>query len=159
MGKLMPEVDAFGVDTAAGADKVEVTWALVGSILKPGGGGREDQKRDTPVAMPTGTDARGTPPPNTRDGGRGTGLAPKAEILGRGATAGGWTIGVTGGATLGCTTGVAGIRVAKEFPNESRNSVGLSFGSGGWGGTILMQVVGTFSRVCCMTEAKPWFVK
>ena len=66
MGKLMPEVDAFGVDTAAGADKVEVTRVLVGSILKPGGGGREDQKRDTPVAMPTGTDARGTPLPQTQ---------------------------------------------------------------------------------------------
>ena len=62
MGKLMPEVDTFGVDTAAGADEMDFTQALVGSILKPGGGGREDEKRDTPVAMPAGTDARGAPP-------------------------------------------------------------------------------------------------
>ena len=61
MGKLMPEVDAFGVDAAAGAEEVEVTRVLVGSILKPGGGGREDGKRDTPVTMPAGTDARGAP--------------------------------------------------------------------------------------------------
>ena len=72
---------------------------------------------------------------------------------------GGCTIGVTGGATVGCTMGVTGARVAEEFPNESRNSVKLSFGSGGWGGMILMQVLGTISRACCMTEAKPWFIK
>ena len=60
-GKVMPEVDAFGVDAAAGAEEVEVTWVLVGSILKPGGGGRQDGKRDTPVTMLGGTDARGTP--------------------------------------------------------------------------------------------------
>ena len=99
------------------------------------------------------------PPPKTGTEVVGTGLTPKAEILGRGVTAGGWTIGVTGGATVGCTMGVAGIWVAEEFPNESRNSVRLSFGSVGRGGTILMQVLGTFSRACCMTEAKPWFVK
>ena len=46
-----------------------------------------------------------------------TGLAPKVEILGRGVTAGGWTIGVTGGATVGCTMVVTGVRVAEEFPN------------------------------------------
>ena len=55
--------------------------------------------------------------------------------------------------------GVTSVRVAEEFPNESRNSIRLSFGSGRRDGTILMQVVGTFSRACCMTEAKPWFVK
>ena len=55
--------------------------------------------------------------------------------------------------------GVAGARAAEEFPNELRNSIRLSFGSGGWGGTILMQVLGTFSRACYMTEAKPWFIK
>ena len=109
MGKLTPEVDAFGVDAAVGAEEVEVTRVLVGSILKPGGGGREDGKRDTPVTMPAGTDTRGAPPPKTRTEVVGTGLAPKAEILGRGVTAGGWTIGVTGGATVGCTTGIAGI--------------------------------------------------
>ena len=57
----MPEVDAFGVDAAAGAEVVEVTQALVGSILKPGGGGREDGKSDTPVTMPAEKDTRGTP--------------------------------------------------------------------------------------------------
>ena len=60
--KLTAEVDAFGVDVAVGAEEVEVTQALVSSILKPGGGGREDRKRDTPVAMPAGTDIRGGPP-------------------------------------------------------------------------------------------------
>ena len=62
MGKAMPEVDAFGVDAAVGAEEVEVTRTLVGSILKPGGGGRVVGNRDTPVTMPAGTDARGTPP-------------------------------------------------------------------------------------------------
>ena len=82
MGKAMPEVDTFGVDAAVGAKEVEVTWALVGSILKSGGGGREVGKRDTPVAMPAGTDARGRSPEDW-NGGRGHCLAPKAEILGR----------------------------------------------------------------------------
>ena len=41
MGKAMPEVDAFGVDVAAGAEEVEVTQMLAGSSLKPGGGARE----------------------------------------------------------------------------------------------------------------------
>ena len=99
------------------------------------------------------------PPPKTGMEVVGTGLTPKAEILGRGVMTGGWTIGIAGGATVGCTTRVAGIQVAKEFPNKSRKSVRLSFGSGGQGGKILMQVLGTFSRACCMTEAKPWFIK
>ena len=100
----MPEVDTFGVDAAVGAEEVEVTRMLVGSILKPGGGGREVWKRDTPVAMPAGTDTRGAPP-KTGTEVTGTGLALKAEILGRGAMAGGRTMGVTGGATVGCTMG------------------------------------------------------
>ena len=41
MGKAAPEVDAFGVDAAAGVEEVEATQMLVGSILKPGGGARE----------------------------------------------------------------------------------------------------------------------
>ena len=154
----MPEVDAFGVDAAAGAEEVEVTQTFVGSILKQGGGAREVWKRDTPVTMPAGTEARGTSP-KTGTEVTGTGLAPKAEIPGRGVTAGGRTMGVTGGATVGCTMVVAGALVAKVFPKESRKTIRLSFGSGGWGGTILMQVLGTFSRACCMTEAKPWFIK
>ena len=107
MGKAMPEVDAFGVDAAVGAEEVEVTWMLVSSILKPGGGGREVGNRDTPVTMPAGTDARGAPP-KTGTEVVGTGLAPKAEIPGRGVTAGGGTMGITGGATVGCTMGVTG---------------------------------------------------
>ena len=62
MGRAMPEVDAFGVDAAVGAEEVEVTWMLSGSTLKPGGGGREVENRDTPVAMQAGTDAIGAPP-------------------------------------------------------------------------------------------------
>ena len=31
---------------------------------------------------------------------------------------------------MGCTMGVAGVSVAKVFPNESRKVVRLSFGSG-----------------------------
>ena len=38
MGKATPEVDAFGMDAAAGAEEVEVTQTLAHSILKPGGG-------------------------------------------------------------------------------------------------------------------------
>ena len=152
-GKAMPEVDAFGVDAAAGVEEVEVTRMLVGSILKPGGGAREVWKRDTPVTMPADTEARGAPPKTGMEV-AGTGLAPKVEIPGRGAMAGGRTMGITGGATVGCTTGVAGAQVAEVFPNEA-----LSFGSRGRGGTILMQVLGTFSRACCMTEEKPWFIK
>ena len=57
----MPELDAFGVDAAAGAEEVEMTRMLVGSNLKPGGGAGEAWKRDTPVAMPAGTGARGAP--------------------------------------------------------------------------------------------------
>ena len=56
MGKATPEVDAFGVDAAAGAEEVEVTRMLVGSFLKPGGGAREVWERDTPVTMPAGTE-------------------------------------------------------------------------------------------------------
>ena len=103
----MPEVDAFSVDAAAGAEEVEVTRTLVGSILKRGGGGREVGNRDTPVTMPAGTDTRGAPPKTGMEV-VGTGLAPKVEIPGRGAMAGGGTMGVTGGATVGCTMGVAG---------------------------------------------------
>ena len=136
-GKAMPEVDAFGMDAAAGAEEVEVTRMLVGSILKPGGGGREVLKRDTPVTMLAGTEARGAPL-KTGTEVAGTGLTPKAEILGRGVTAGGGTMGITGGATVGCTMGVAGARVAEVFPKESRKAIRLSFGSRGWGGTILM---------------------
>ena len=68
-------------------------------------------------------------------------------------------MGVTGGATVGCITGATGVQVAEVFPNESRKAVRLSFGSRGRDGMILMQVLGTFSRVCCITEAKPWFIK
>ena len=112
----------------------------------------------TPVAMLAGTDARGIPP-KTGTEVVGTGLTPKAEIPGRGVMAGGGTMSITGGATVGCTMGVTGAQVAKEFPNELKNSVRLSFGSGGRGGMILMQVLGTFSRACYMTEVKPLFIK
>ena len=103
----MSEVDAFDVDSAAGAEEVEVTWTLAGSTLKPGGGAIEVENRDTPVAMLAGTDARGTPP-KTGTEVMGVGVAPKAEILGREATAAGGTMGITGGATVGCTTAVTG---------------------------------------------------
>ena len=156
-GRATPEVDAFGVDAAVGAEEVEVTWMLSGSTLKPGGGGREVENRDTPVTMPAGTDAIGASP-KARTEVEGVGVACKVEILGRGAMAAGGNMGITGGATAGCTTGVAGAWVAEELPNKSRNSVRLSFGSGGCGGTILMQVLSTFSRACCMTDAKPWFI-
>ena len=119
----MPEVDAFGVDTAAGAEEVEVTWMLAGSTLKPGGGSREVENRDTPVTMPAGAEARGAPP-KTGTEALGIGVAPKTEILGREAMATGGTKGVTGGATVGMHYGCC-----------------------------------TFSRVCCMTAAKPWFVR
>ena len=72
---------------------------------------------------------------------------------------GGGTVGVTGGATVGCTMGVAGTRDTKVFPNESRKAIKLSFSSRGRGGMILMQVLGTFSKACCMMEARPKFVK
>ena len=139
-GKLMPEVDAFSVDAAAGAEQVEVTRVLVGSILKPKVEAEKTGK-ETHLS-PCQQEQMQEAPPKTRMEVVGTGLAPKVEILGRGAMAGGWTIGITGGATVGCTTGVAGIWVAEEFPNELRNSVRLSFGSGGRGGMILMQVLG-----------------
>ena len=108
--------------------------------------------------MLAGTAARGTPL-NTGTVVAGTGPVPKAGILGRGAMTGGGTTGVTGGATVGCTMGVTGARDAKVFPNKSRKAVKLSFSSGGWGFTILMQVLRTFSKACCMTEARPKFVK
>ena len=95
--------------------------------------------------MPADTEARGAPP-KTGTEVVGTGLAPKVEIPGRAVTAGGRTMGVTGGATVGCIMGAAGVQVAEVFPNESRKPVRLSFGSGGRGGTILMQVLGTFSE-------------
>ena len=75
MGKAMPEVDTFSMDAAVGAEEVKVTGMLVGSILKPGGGGREVGNRDTPVTMPAGTDVRGTPPKTGMEV-VGTGLAP-----------------------------------------------------------------------------------
>ena len=83
----MPELDAFSVDAAAGAEEVEATRTLAGSGLKPGGGAGEARKRDTPVAMLAGTGARGTLP-KTGTVVTGTGPMPKfpeAGILGRGA--------------------------------------------------------------------------
>ena len=77
-------------------------------------------KRDTPGTMPAGTDARGAPP-KTRMEVVGTGLAPKVEILGRGAMAGGWTIGITGGATVGCTTVY---ELPKSFPMSQETASG-----------------------------------
>ena len=70
MSKLMPEVDTFSMDAAVGTEQVEVTWVLVGSILKPGGGGREDRKRDTPVRL-AGRDRHKRCPPKDQDGGHG----------------------------------------------------------------------------------------
>ena len=43
--------------------------------------------------------------------------------------------------------------------NKSRKAVRSSLGSRGQGGMILMQVIRTFSRVCCMMVANPKFVK
>ena len=62
MGKVAAEPDAFGVETAAGAEEVEARLTLVGSGPKPGGGVVDIWKRDTPVTMPAGTGARGAPP-------------------------------------------------------------------------------------------------
>ena len=110
MGRAMPELDAFSVDAAAGAEEVEMTRMLAGSDLKPGSGAGEAWKRDTPVAMPAGTGARGTPP-KTGTVVTGTGPMPKfpkAGIPGRGAMTGGGTAGITGGAIVGGTRGVAG---------------------------------------------------
>ena len=59
---------------------MEVTWAPVGNILKPGGGGREDGKSDTPVTMPAETDTRGAPLKIGTEV-MGTGLAPKVEAV------------------------------------------------------------------------------
>ena len=108
--------------------------------------------------MSAGTGVRGAPP-NTGTVVTGTGPVPKAGIPGRGAITGGRTTGVTAGATVGCTMGVTGTQDTEVFPNESRKAVKLSFGSGGRGGTILMQVLGTFSKACCMTEVRPKFIK
>ena len=110
MGRAMPELDAFGVDAAAGAEEVEVTRTLAGSGLKLGGGAGEAWKRDTPVAMPAGTGARDTPP-KTGTVVAGTGPMPKfpeAGILGRGVMMEGGTVGITGGAIIGGTRGVTG---------------------------------------------------
>ena len=106
----MPELDAFGVDAAAGAEEVETTQMLAGSGLKPRGGAGEAWKRDTPVVMPAGTGARGTPL-KTGTVVTGTGPMPKfpeTGILGRGATIGGGTADITGGAIMGGTRGVTG---------------------------------------------------
>ena len=60
-GKVVAEPDAFGVETAAGAEEVEAKLTLVGSGPKPGDRAVEVWKRDTPVTMPAGTGARGAP--------------------------------------------------------------------------------------------------
>ena len=104
----MPELDAFGVDAAAGVEEVEVTQTLAGSSLKPRGGAGEAWKRDTPVTMLAGTGAWGTPL-KTGTVVMGTGPMPKfpeAGIPGRGAMTEGRTTGVTGGAIVGGTRGV-----------------------------------------------------
>ena len=72
--------------------------------------------------MPADTEARGAPP-KTGTEVVGTGLTPKVEIPGRGGMAGGGTMDMTGGATVGCITGAAGVQVAEVFPNESRKVV------------------------------------
>ena len=74
IGKVAAEPDPFGIETAAGAEEVEVRLTFVGSGStvrtgveevearltlvgcgsKPGGGAVEVWKRDTPVAMPAG---------------------------------------------------------------------------------------------------------
>ena len=78
-GKVMPEPDAFGVETAAGVEEVEVRLTLAGSGLKPGGGLVEVWKRDTPVTMLAGTGARGAPP-KTGAAVAGTGPPPKPPV-------------------------------------------------------------------------------
>ena len=133
MGKAMADPDAFGVEAAAGEEEVEARLMLAGSSLKPGGRAAETWKRDTPVAMLAGTGVRGAPH-KTGVVATGTGPTPRPPVgrtLGRGGMLEGWAMG------------------AEVFPSESRKAVRSSLGSGGRGGMILIQVLGTFSRVCC----------
>ena len=100
-GKAMAEPDAFGVDAVAGAEKVEARMMLAGSGPKPGGGAVETWKRDTPVTMLAGTEARGAPP-KTGAVVVGTDLTPKppvGRIPGRGGTLESATVGAIMGAT------------------------------------------------------------
>ena len=173
MGKVTAKPDPLGVETAAGAEEVEARPTLAGSglipragaeeeearlklvvsSLKPGGGAVEVWKRDTPVAMPAGTGVRGTPP-KTGAVAVDAGPMPKppvGRIQGRAGTSG----GTIAGAAMDAVEAL-GNRV---FPNKLRKVVRSSLGSGGQGTMILMQVLGTLSRACCMTVANLKFVK
>ena len=153
MGKTMPGPDAFGVDAAAGAEEVEGRMTLASCGAKPGGGAWEDGKRDTLVAMPAGMGVRGTPP-KTGTVVVGTGLTPKPPV--------GRAQGMSGmleNGTIDTLVGAACVCDAEVFPSESRKAVKSSLGSGGRDGMILIQVFGIFSRACCITVAKPKFVK
>ena len=173
MGKVAAELDPFGVKTAAGAEEVEVRLTLpgsglapragaeevearltlVGSGAKPGGGVVDVWKRDTPVTMLAGTGARGTPP-KTGAVATGTGPTPKPPVdraPGR--------VGMSGSTITGAAMDAVEALGNGVFPSESRKVVSSSYGSAGRGGTILMQVIGTFSRACCVMVANPKFVK
>ena len=113
------------------------------------GEAEEVWKRDTPVSTPAGTGVRGAPP-KTGMAVAGTGPTPE-PLVGR--TPGTGRMLENGAA--GIPACAAGVRDAGVFPNESRKVVKSSLGSGGWGGTILIQVLGIFSRAYCITVAKP----
>ena len=141
------------VDAAAGAEEVEVTRMLVGSILKPGGGAekfgrgthlspcRQEQRQE---ALPRRLERRSwalASHPKQNTGKRNDGWR--------------WDYGHNCRCHHGMHYGCRWCMSCRGISHESRKAVRLSFGSRGRGGTILMQVLGTFSRACCLTEAKP----
>ena len=60
-----------------------------------------------------------------------------------------------GSGAVGTIVGAASAHDAEVFLNESSKAVRSSLGSGGRGSMILIQVLGIFSRACCIMVAKP----
>ena len=155
MGKVMAEPDAFGVHAADGAEEVEATtdacWQWP-KAWRHSSGSLEKEIHLLPCRQVP--EARGAPPKTGAEvvGTDPTPKPPVGRIPGRGGT-------LLESSTVGAIMGATGMRYNEVFPSESRKAVRSSLGSGGWGGTILMQVLGTFSRACCMTVANPKFIR
>ena len=103
--------------------------------------------------MLAGTGARGAPP-KTGAVAAGADPTPKPPV---GRTPG--RAAMLESTIVGAAMDAVDARGNEVFPNELRKVVRSSLGSGGRGGMILMQVIGTFSRACCMMVANPKFIK
>ena len=118
---------------------------------KPGGGVTEVGNRDTPVTALAGTGVRIALPKIGAELVAASPIPrPPAGVPG----CQGMAEGTVEGATIDEDAGGS-----DTSPNESRKVVRWSLGSGGRGGTTIIQVLRILSRACCMMVAKPKFIR